>query len=362
MIDKLAVIKQRFDEIDRQLQDPAVASNPDAVRPLAQERAEIEPLVSTYEHLLTVEDELDQAEALLRDEHDPELLEMAKEEADRLHQDRESIQRELQVMLLPPNPLDQKDVILEIRAGTGGDEAGLFAAELARMYMRYAEERRWETEVVSENETGIGGFKELVFTIRGRGAYSRLKYERGVHRVQRVPKTESSGRVHTSTATVAVLPDTDEVQLELNPNDIEMEVYRSSGAGGQHMQKNSTAVRLIHRPTGMVVTCQSERSQVQNRVRAMSVLRARLYAAEQEKRDSAFDAERKSQVGSAERSDKIRTYNFPQNRITDHRLGLSSHRIVEVMDGSLDEFIDALASREQEERLKELVTGPSASR
>ncbi|MHB0875449.1 MAG: peptide chain release factor 1 [Anaerolineae bacterium] len=362
MIDKLAVMKRRYDDIERQLQDPETASDQDAVRALAQERAEIEPLVSTYEHLLSVENELEQAEVLLRDEHDPELLEMAKEEAERLGKEREATQHELQVMLLPPDPLDQKDVIVEIRAGTGGDEAGLFAAELARMYMRYAEERRWATEVVSENETGVGGYKELAFTIRGRGAYSRLKYERGVHRVQRVPKTESSGRIHTSTATVAILPDTDEVQLELNPNDIEMEVYRSSGAGGQHMQKNSTAVRLIHRPTGMVVTCQSERSQVQNRVRAMSVLRARLFANEQEKRDSAFDAERKSQVGSAERSDKIRTYNFPQNRITDHRLGMTSHRIVEVMDGSLDEFIEALATREQEERLKELVAGPTHAR
>lgn len=358
MLDKLAVIKERFDEIDRQLQDPAVASNPDAIRALAQERAEIEPLVSTYQRLLSIEDELKQAEGLLREEHDAEMLQLASEEVERLQGEREAAERELQLMLLPPDPLDQKDVIVEIRAGTGGEEAALFAAELARMYMRYAEERRWQTEVVSENETGMGGYKEIVFTVRGRGAYSRLKYERGVHRVQRVPKTESSGRIHTSTATVAVLPETDEIQLELNPNDIEMEVYRSSGAGGQHMQKNSTAVRLIHKPTGMVVTCQSERSQVQNRLRAMAVLRARLYAIEQEKRDSAFDAERRSQVGSAERSDKIRTYNFPQNRVTDHRLGMSSHRISEMLAGSLDEFIDALAAQEQNDRLKELAASP----
>ncbi|MGI6206919.1 MAG: peptide chain release factor 1 [Anaerolineae bacterium] len=360
MQDRLAAIEQRFSQIENQMASPEVATDPNALRQLAQERADLEPIVENYRRLLEIESQLAQAEDMRQDE-DPEMRALAEAEIEQLSADREKLERRLQVMLLPPNPLDQKDVILEIRAGTGGDEAALFAADLARMYMRYAEERGWESEVVSTNEIGIGGYKEIVFTIRGKGAYSRLKYESGVHRVQRVPRTESSGRIHTSTATVAVLPELDEIELDLDPNDIEMEVYRSSGPGGQHMQKNATAVRLIHKPTGMVVSCQSERSQTQNRARALAVLRSRLYAAEEEKRSSALEAERRSQVGTAERSEKIRTYNFPQNRVTDHRLGITSHRLAYILDGDLDEFIDALVESEEEQRLKEIASGQTAA-
>jgi peptide chain release factor 1 len=355
MLDKLREISARYDELEARLAQPEVAVNPEAVRQIAQERAELEPLASGYKRLLAISSQLEQAQDMLRSETDPEMLELAKAESDSLIREKERLEHELELMLIPPDPLDEKDVIVEIRAGPGGEEAALFAAELARMYMRYAENRGWETEIVSSNETGIGGYKEIVFTVRGRGAYSRLKYESGVHRVQRVPKTEASGRIHTSTATVAVLPEAEDVQVEINPNDLIMEVFRSSGPGGQHMQKNSTAVRLIHKPTGMVVSCQSERSQVQNRARCLSILQARLYALEREKRDSALDAERRSQVGTAERSEKIRTYNFPQNRVTDHRLGLTSHRLAEVLDGSLDEFIEALIEQEQMQRLSRML-------
>ena len=354
MLDKVAVVERRYGEIEALLGTPEVLSAPDTLRALAQERSEIGPIVETYRRLRALHEELSQAQEMAHAESDADMLELARKEISRLTAEQSELEHGLQLMLLPPDPMDQKDVIVEIRAGTGGEEAALFASDLARMYMRYAEEHRWETEIVSSNEIGIGGYKEIVFTIRGRGAYSRLKYERGVHRVQRVPKTEASGRIHTSTATVAVLPEVVEVEIRISPDDIDMDVFRSSGAGGQHMQKNSTAVRLTHKPTGMVVTCQSERSQVQNRTRAMAVLRSRLLAAEQEKRDTAYDAERRAQVGSAERSDKIRTYNFPQNRVTDHRLGITSYRLAELLDGALDEFLNALAVREEEERLKAL--------
>ena len=361
MLERLRAVNERYEELNRRLATPEIATNPDAVRELARECAELEPLVGHYRHLLVVAGQLQQAQEILRSEADPELLELARQEVSELSGEREHLEHQLELLLLPPDPLDQKDVIVEVRAGPGGEEAALFAAELARMYMRYAEGRGWETEIVSSNGTGIGGYKEVVFTLRGMGAYSRLKHESGVHRVQRVPRTEASGRIHTSTATVAVLPETETVEVDIAPNDLLMDVFRSSGPGGQHMQKNSTAVRLIHKPTGMVVSCQSERSQVQNRARCMSILRSRLYAMELEKRDSALDAERRSQVGTAERSEKIRTYNFPQNRVTDHRFGLTSHRLTEVLDGSLDEFIDALIEKDQEERLRELLASETTA-
>ena len=361
MLERLQAIEERFLNIERRLGEPEVATDPEMVRELAQERADLEPIVGKYRRLLALTEELKQARELLSSDDDPEMIELARAEVDRLEQEKEQLTHQLQLMLLPPDPHDKRDVIVEIRAGTGGDEAALFAADLARMYLRYAEARGWESEIVSTNEIGIGGYKEIVFAIKGKGAYSRLKYERGVHRVQRVPDTESSGRIHTSTATVAVLPEMDEIDLDLDPADIEMEVFRSSGPGGQHMQKNATAVRLIHRPSGMVVSCQSERSQVQNRVRAMVILRSRLYAIEEEKRSSALDEARRAQVGTGGRSEKIRTYNFPQNRVTDHRLGLTSHRLPAVLDGELDEFIDALVRREEEERLQELLPSVSAT-
>jgi peptide chain release factor 1 len=260
----------------------------------------------------------------------------------------------LQQLLLPKDPRDKKNVIVEIRAGAGGDEAGLFAADLFRMYTRYAEQQGWRTEIISENHTGIGGFKEVIFEVRGQGAFSRLKYESGVHRVQRIPVTESSGRIHTSTATVAVLPEADEVEVKVDPNDLEITTYGASGPGGQHMQKNDTAVRIVHEPSGMVVTCESERSLTQNKLRAMAVLRARLYEIERRKQEEAIDSARRSQVGSGERSEKIRTYNYPQNRVTDHRIGMTTHNLPTVMDGAIDDFIDALTADEQTRRLAEI--------
>ena len=283
---------------------------------------------------------------------DPEMKELAQEELRRAQEELERLEHELQLLLLPKDPNDQKNVIVEIRAGVGGEEAALFAHSLYRMYSMYAESHRWKTEVDSVNETELGGIKEISFTIEGAGAYSRLKYESGVHRVQRVPETESGGRIHTSTATVAVLPEMETADVQLNPADIEMQVFRSSGAGGQHVNKTSSAVRLIHKPTGMVVECQQERSQFQNRDKAMRILASRLYEAEQEKLVDEYTAQRRSQVGSGMRNERIRTYNFPQGRVTDHRIGLTLYKIDSIMDGDLDEIIDALSASDQAEQLK----------
>jgi len=283
------------------------------------------------------------------------MVNLVRDEIKRLEGRIEELLNDLKMMLLPKDSRDERNVIVEIRAGTGGDEAGLFAADLYRMYNRYAENHGWSTELLSFNETGIGGFKEAIFAVKGKAGpypYSRLKYESGVHRVQRVPITEASGRIHTSTATVAVLPEVDEVEVKVDPNDLRIDVYRSSGPGGQHMQKNATAVRITHLPTGMVVACESERSQLQNRQRALAILRARLYEMEEQKQHEQLDERRRSQVGTGERAEKIRTYNFPQNRVTDHRIGLTSHRLEEILDGDLDEFIEELATTEQAEKLR----------
>jgi len=358
MLEKLALVAQRYEELNHLMADPEVATNPDRLTEYAQEQAEIEPLVQTYHQYKSVLEELAQTESMLHDDGlGEDMRELVVEEIEGLQTRRSELEEKLQKMLLPKDPNDEKNVIMEIRAGTGGDEAGLFAADLYRMYTRYAESQGWDTELLSAHETGIGGFKEVIFMVKGKGAYSRLKYESGVHRVQRVPITEASGRIHTSTATVAVLPEMDEIEVEVNPDDLRIDVYCSSGPGGQHMQKNATAVRITHLPTGMVVSCESERSQLQNKLRAMAVLRSRLYALEEERQREERGEARRLQVGTGERSEKIRTYNFPQSRITDHRIGFTTHRLVGVLDGDLDELIDELTAAEEARLLESIAKG-----
>jgi peptide chain release factor 1 len=349
MLEKLAGIEERFIQLDQEL--AAAGEDYQKVADLARERSELEPIVTSYREMLELTQQLEGAQALMGSESG-EMRELAEMEAAELESKIEALNEELKRMLVPRDPRDKRNVIMEIRAGTGGDEAGLFAADLFRMYSRYAEGRRWKVEVLSQNDTGVGGFKEIVFLIKGRGAFSRLKHESGVHRVQRVPVTESQGRIHTSTATVAVMAEADDVEIKIPDKDIKMDVYRSAGAGGQSVQKNSTAVRLTHIPTGMVVQCQDERSQLQNRMRAMSILRARLYDIAVEEQQAKEDATRRAQVGTGERSEKIRTFNFPQSRVTDHRINISSHNLPAVLDGDLDEFIDELVTQEEADRLQ----------
>lgn len=348
MLEKLAGIEERYDELNQMLMQ--VGDDYQRAAELGIERAELEPLVKKANEYREALNRLEEARAFVNSE-DEGMRELADAEIAELEPQIERLENEIKSMLLPQDPRDKRNVIMEIRAGTGGDEAALFAADLFRMYNRYAERQGWSVEILSSSEIGIGGFKEVIFTIQGRGAFSRLKYESGVHRVQRVPVTESQGRIHTSTATVAVLAEVDEVEIKIPESDIRMDVYKSAGAGGQSVQKNSTAVRLTHLPTGMVVQCQDERSQLQNRTRAMSILRARLYELEEEKRRAEVEEARRSQVGTGERSEKIRTYNYPQSRITDHRINLSSHNLPAVMDGEIDEFIEELATRTEAERL-----------
>jgi peptide chain release factor 1 len=348
MLEKIAGIEERFEEINRLLME--VGNDYQRATELSIERAELEPIVTKSKNYRQALNELEEAKILLESD-DPELKELADTEVDELEPKINRLEEELRAMLLPKDPRDRRNVIMEIRAGTGGDEAALFAADLFRMYNRYAERQGWEVEILSANEIGIGGFKEIAFLIKGKGAYSRLKFESGVHRVQRVPVTESQGRIHTSAATVAVLAEVDEVEIHIPEDDIRMDVYKSAGAGGQSVQKNATAVRITHLPTSMVVQCQDERSQLQNRQRAMSILRARLYEIEAQKRQQEIDETRRSQVGTGERSEKIRTYNYPQSRVTDHRINVSSYNLSSVMDGEIDEFIDELATRDEAERL-----------
>jgi peptide chain release factor 1 len=349
MLEKLKGIAGRFEALEQEL--AVAAMQPQRMAELARERAGLEPVVTALREYQAVEEQLEQARGL-RTSEDPDLRALAEAETEELAPRLQALDRRLRTLLIPRDPRDDRNVIVEIRAGTGGDEAGLFAADLFRMYTRYAEARGWKSEILSQNETGIGGFKEVIFQVRGQGAFSRLKYESGVHRVQRVPMTEAQGRIHTSTATVAVLAEADEVEIDIPEKDVKMDVYRSAGAGGQNVQKNSTAVRLTHLPSGIVVQCQDERSQLQNRMRAMSILRARLYDVAIEARQAEEDAARRSQVGRGERSEKIRTYNFPQSRVTDHRIGVSSHNLPGVLDGGLDTFIDELATRDEAERLQ----------
>jgi peptide chain release factor 1 len=351
MLDKIIGIEERYEEINHLLME--VGDDYHRAAELGIERAEIEPLVTKAQKYRQLLNNYEEAQAL-QDSEDPELRELAASEVQTLEPAIEKVENELRSMLLPKDPRDERNVIMEIRAGTGGDEAAIFAADLFRMYNRFAERQGWTTEILSANEIGIGGFKEVVFLIKGRGAYSRLKFESGVHRVQRVPVTESQGRIHTSAATVAVLAEVDEVEIKIPDDDIRMDVYKSAGAGGQSVQKNATAVRLTHLPTGMVVQCQDERSQLQNRLRALSILRARLYEIETERQHQEIDETRRSQIGTGERSEKIRTYNYPQSRVTDHRINLSSYNLTTIMDGEIDEFIDELATRDEVERLATL--------
>ena len=350
MLTKLAAIEARYSQIEARLNAPETYDDPELVTTLNREQNELQTLVETYRTYLAVRQQREEAEELLSD---PEMKALAQEEVLEAKAEMERLEQELQILLLPKDPNDGKNVIVEIRAGVGGEEAALFAHSLHRMYSMYAEGMGWRTEVDSLNETELGGVKEISFTIEGANAFSRLKYESGVHRVQRVPETESGGRIHTSTVTVAVLPEMDSVDVDLNPADIEMQVFRSSGAGGQHVNKTSSAVRLIHKPTGTVVECQQERSQFQNREKAMRILASRLYEEQQEKLVDEYTAQRRSQIGSGMRNERIRTYNFPQGRVTDHRIGLTLYKIDAVMDGALDEIIDALAADRQAELLKQ---------
>jgi peptide chain release factor 1 len=353
MLEKLASIEQHYEELHNSMADPAVSSNPTRLREITREISGLEEIVAKYREYKTTHDALEKTRVIVRDESDEEMRALAKDEAAKLEVDENRLLQELRVLLLPKDLRDDKDVFVEIRAGTGGDEAALFAADLYRMYTRYAEDKGWKVELVDENRTGLKGFKEVVFEIRGRGAFSRMKYESGVHRVQRVPVTEAQGRVHTSTATVAVLAEVDEVEVDVKQDDLKIDIFHASGHGGQNVQKVATAVRITHLPTGLVVTCQDQRSQLQNKIRAMGVLRARLYEIEVEKREREQIETRRSQVGSGERAEKIRTYNFPQDRMTDHRIGLSLHNLPKLLDGELDAVIDALISADQSEKLKE---------
>lgn len=361
MFDKLDGIAARYTEIERQLADNAILSDYSKVTALAQERSELDPIVTAYARYQRATSQHEDARAMLDAESDPELRAMAQEEYKTLTAEIESLEAELKRLLLPKDPRDDKNVIVEIRAGTGGDEAGLFAADLLRMYTRYAEAQRWDVEIMSASESGIGGYSMVTAFVKGRGAYSRLKYESGVHRVQRVPQTESQGRIHTSTATVAVLAEMDEVDVHIDPKDIQIDVFRSQGAGGQSVNTTDSAVRLTHLSTGIVITVQDERKQLQNKIKAMNILRARLYDLEVERQRSEQDATRRSQIGSGERSEKIRTYNYPQNRVTDHRIGLTSYNLTSVMDGNLTNFIDELATRDQAERLGMGVTSTATA-
>ena len=349
MMEKLRALDLHYADVEARLSAPETYEDPALVARLNKEQRELEPVVMAYRAYQRRRQDLEDAEALMGD---PDMKELAQEEYQQAREELARLEEEIKVLLLPRDPNDDKNVIVEIRAGVGGEEAALFAHSLFRMYSMYADARRWRVEVDSVNETELGGVKEICFTIEGDGAWSRLKFESGVHRVQRVPETESGGRIHTSTATVAVLPEVDEVDFELNPADIEMQVFRSSGAGGQHINKTSSAVRLIHKPTGTVVECQQERSQFQNRDRAMQILRSRLYEEKVWEQEEAVTAERRSQVGTGMRNERIRTYNFPQGRLTDHRIGLTLYRLESVMDGDLDEIIDALVTADQAERLR----------
>ncbi|MFC2070047.1 peptide chain release factor 1 [Chloroflexota bacterium] len=356
MWEKLEQISKRYQEIEEQIATIEVASDPKRLRKLAQERAGIEDVVAKYREYQAASKSLEETIDMLQDSLDEEMKAMVKQEVEELELKLENLLEEIRLSLLTKDENDEKDIIVEIRAGAGGDEAGLFAADLFRMYGRYAQSKNWAVDIIDANESGIGGFKEIVFEIKGKGAFSRLKYERGVHRVQRVPVTESSGRIHTSAATVAVLPEADEVDVDINQEDLRIDIFHSGGAGGQNVNKVATAVRITHLPTGIVTICQDERSQLRNKTKAMAVLRARLLDIELRRQEEETTKQRRSQVGSGDRSEKIRTYNFPQDRVTDHRIGLTLHNMNKILEGDFDQLIDALAIDDQARQLQEQLT------
>ena len=354
MLDKLGSIEQRYEEIERQMADPEVSADYSRVQSLAKEHASLKGLVNLYREYRRVSQDLEEARTMSQDESDRELATLAREELAKLEEKKQEIERETRLALLPKDPNDDRNVIMEIRAGTGGEEAGLFAGDLYRMYLRYAQRNGWKVEVVNTNETGLGGIKEVVYQVKGDGAYSRLKHESGGHRVQRTPLTESGGRIHTSAATVAVLPEAEEVDVDIKPEELQIDIFHASGHGGQNVQKVATAVRITHIPTGLAAVCQDERSQFKNKEKAMAVLRSRVLARETQRQQKEVSEARRSQIGSGDRSERVRTYNFPQNRVTDHRASLTSHNLEIVLDGDLDQFVDALIGMEQARKVEEL--------
>lgn len=352
MFEKLKSVEKRYNDLNQLLSDPKIISHQPEFQKYAREQSELSPIVLRFQEWQKISRQLEESKKILDEERDPELIEMAQEDVADLETQKQKAEEDLKVLLLPKDPRDERNVIVEIRAGTGGEEAALFSNDLFRMYSRYAEEKKWPVEILSSSLTGKGGFKEIIFSISGKGVYSKLKYEGGAHRVQRVPDTESQGRIHTSAVTVAVLPEVEDVDIKINPTDIKIDVYRSSGPGGQSVNTTDSAVRLTYIPTGMIVTCQDEKSQHKNREKAMKVLRARLYDAEQRKQQESMASERKQQVGTGDRSGRIRTYNYPQERVTDHRTGLTLHKLSLVMEGDLVEILDALTLHFQTEALK----------